>query len=79
MNLNSDWFSFNSQLLARQYGFGGVIQFNIISNAFDFQLNIQKEEAKKKEVHVEENVPAPSPRSNCTVMPTLVFVNNSVE
>ncbi|SPT18824.1 unnamed protein product [Triticum aestivum] len=26
--------------------------------------NIQKEEAKKKEVHVEENVPAPSPRSN---------------
>lgn len=44
-------------------------------NAFDFQLNIQKEEAKKKEVHVEENVPAPSPRSNCTVMATLVFVN----
>ncbi|KAK9926751.1 hypothetical protein M0R45_023964 [Rubus argutus] len=42
-------------------------------------LNIQKEEAKKKEVHVEENVPAPSPRSNCTVMPTLVFVYNSVE
>jgi hypothetical protein len=32
------------------------------------QLSIQKEEAKKKEVHVEENVPAPSPRSNCTVM-----------
>ncbi|XP_050223976.1 uncharacterized protein LOC126673761 [Mercurialis annua] len=30
-------------------------------------LNIQKEEAKKKEVHVEENVPAPSPRSNCTL------------
>ncbi|KAF3793697.1 hypothetical protein EJ110_NYTH03500 [Nymphaea thermarum] len=29
--------------------------------------SIQKEEAKKKEVHVEENVPAPSPRSNCTV------------
>ncbi|PKU67818.1 Epithiospecifier protein [Dendrobium catenatum] len=29
--------------------------------------NIQKEEAKKKEVHVEENVPAPSPRSNCTL------------
>ncbi|KMS97186.1 hypothetical protein BVRB_7g178490 [Beta vulgaris subsp. vulgaris] len=27
-------------------------------------LSIQKEEAKKKEVHVEENVPAPSPRSN---------------
>ncbi|CAM0904120.1 unnamed protein product [Alopecurus aequalis] len=26
--------------------------------------NIQKEEAKKKEVHVDENVPAPSPRSN---------------
>ncbi|XP_062170753.1 uncharacterized protein LOC133876483 [Alnus glutinosa] len=30
-------------------------------------LSIQKEEAKKKEVHVEENVPAPSPRSNCTL------------
>ncbi|KAJ3675468.1 hypothetical protein LUZ60_004510 [Juncus effusus] len=29
--------------------------------------NIQKEEAKKKEVHIEENVPAPSPRSNCTL------------
>lgn len=29
--------------------------------------NIQKEEAKKKEVHVEENVRAPSPRSNCTL------------
>ncbi|KQJ83224.1 kelch domain-containing protein 4 [Brachypodium distachyon] len=29
--------------------------------------NIQKEEAKKKEVHVEENVPAPSPRSNCSL------------
>ncbi|GAU24259.1 hypothetical protein TSUD_48470 [Trifolium subterraneum] len=29
-------------------------------------LNIQKEEAKKKEVHVEDNVPAPSPRSNCS-------------
>ncbi|EHA8586412.1 putative protein WVD2-like 7 [Cocos nucifera] len=29
--------------------------------------SIQKEEAKKKEVHVEENVPAPSPRSNCSV------------
>ncbi|KNA11407.1 hypothetical protein SOVF_135480 [Spinacia oleracea] len=27
-------------------------------------LSIQKEEAKKKEVHVEENVPAPSARSN---------------
>ncbi|KAF6165329.1 hypothetical protein GIB67_018773 [Kingdonia uniflora] len=27
-------------------------------------LSIQKEEAKKKEVHVEENVPKPSPRSN---------------
>ncbi|XP_038879867.1 kelch domain-containing protein 4 [Benincasa hispida] len=27
-------------------------------------LSIQKEEAKKKEVHVEENVPAPSPRSS---------------
>ncbi|KAK7842780.1 kelch domain-containing protein 4 [Quercus suber] len=25
------------------------------------------EEAKKKEVHVEENVPAPSPRSNCSL------------
>lgn len=31
------------------------------------QLSIQKEEAKKKEVHVEENVPAPSPRSNGSV------------
>ncbi|GAA0144998.1 hypothetical protein LIER_05295 [Lithospermum erythrorhizon] len=30
-------------------------------------LNIQKEEAKKKEVHVEENVPRPSPRSNCSL------------
>ncbi|KAK2405128.1 acyl-CoA-binding domain-containing protein [Trifolium repens] len=30
-------------------------------------LNIQKEEAKKKEVHVEDNVPAPSPRSNCSL------------
>ncbi|XP_028781835.1 kelch domain-containing protein 4 isoform X3 [Neltuma alba] len=30
-------------------------------------LSIQKEEAKKKEVHVEDNVPAPSPRSNCTL------------
>ncbi|XP_073118839.1 uncharacterized protein [Henckelia pumila] len=29
--------------------------------------NIQKEEAKKKEVHVEDNVPAPSPRSNCSL------------
>ncbi|KAM7471487.1 hypothetical protein LguiA_009670 [Lonicera macranthoides] len=29
-------------------------------------LSIQKEEAKKKEVHIEENVPAPSPRSNCS-------------
>lgn len=32
------------------------------------QLSIQKEEAKKKEVHIEENVPAPSPRSNCSVL-----------
>ncbi|KAH9720665.1 DUF4110 domain-containing protein [Citrus sinensis] len=31
-------------------------------------LSIQKEEAKKKEVHVEDNVPAPSPRSNCSVL-----------
>ncbi|CAK9143482.1 unnamed protein product [Ilex paraguariensis] len=30
-------------------------------------LSIQKEEAKKKEVHIEENVPAPSPRSNCSL------------
>ncbi|KAG9446315.1 hypothetical protein H6P81_012443 [Aristolochia fimbriata] len=30
-------------------------------------LSIQKEEAKKKEVHVEENVPAPTPRSNCSM------------
>ena len=32
------------------------------------QLSIQKEEAKKKEVHIEENVPAPTPRSNCSVL-----------
>ncbi|RRT42057.1 hypothetical protein GW17_00000480 [Ensete ventricosum] len=30
--------------------------------------SIQKEEAKKKEVHVEENVPTPSPRSGCSVI-----------
>ncbi|CAG7881446.1 unnamed protein product [Brassica rapa] len=30
-------------------------------------LSIQKEEAKKKEVLIEENVPAPSPRSNCSL------------
>ncbi|KAL9228416.1 hypothetical protein vseg_004002 [Gypsophila vaccaria] len=30
-------------------------------------MSIQKEEAKKKEVIVEENVPAPSPRSNCSL------------
>lgn len=30
-------------------------------------LSIQKEEAKKKEVHVEDNVPRPSPRSNCSL------------
>ncbi|KAK9278334.1 hypothetical protein L1049_027899 [Liquidambar formosana] len=30
-------------------------------------LSIQKEEAKKKEVHIEENVAAPSPRSNCSL------------
>ncbi|GER25523.1 kelch repeat-containing family protein [Striga asiatica] len=30
-------------------------------------LSIQKEEAKKKEVHVEDNVSAPSPRSNCSL------------
>ncbi|XP_068666288.1 uncharacterized protein [Aristolochia californica] len=30
-------------------------------------LSIQKEEAKKKEVHAEENVPAPTPRSNCSL------------
>ncbi|XP_039133659.1 kelch domain-containing protein 4 [Dioscorea cayenensis subsp. rotundata] len=30
--------------------------------------NIQKEEAKKKEVHIEENVPRPSPRSNCSLI-----------
>ncbi|XP_072981687.1 uncharacterized protein [Typha angustifolia] len=29
--------------------------------------SIQKEEAKKKEIHIEENVPAPSPRSNCSL------------
>ncbi|KAK8657784.1 hypothetical protein V6N13_036007 [Hibiscus sabdariffa] len=30
-------------------------------------MSIQKEEAKKKEVHIDENVPAPSPRSNCSL------------
>ncbi|KAG8379403.1 hypothetical protein BUALT_Bualt07G0084900 [Buddleja alternifolia] len=30
-------------------------------------MSIQKEEAKKKEVHIEDNVPAPSPRSNCSL------------
>ncbi|XP_059304088.1 uncharacterized protein LOC132056056 [Lycium ferocissimum] len=30
-------------------------------------LSIQKEEAKKKEIHIEDNVPAPSPRSNCSL------------
>ncbi|KAH7865035.1 hypothetical protein Vadar_001462 [Vaccinium darrowii] len=30
-------------------------------------LSIQKEEAKKKEVQVEENVAAPSSRSNCSL------------
>ncbi|XP_071731731.1 uncharacterized protein [Rutidosis leptorrhynchoides] len=30
-------------------------------------LSIQKEEAKKKEVHVEEDAPRPSPRSNCSL------------
>lgn len=29
--------------------------------------SIQKEEAKKVAVHIDENVPAPSPRCNCTV------------
>lgn len=33
------------------------------------QLSIQKEEAKKKDVQVDDNVPAPSPRSNCSVTP----------
>lgn len=37
------------------------------------QLSIQKEEAKKKEVHVEDNVPAPTPRSNCSVLFFLIF------
>ncbi|KAI3933446.1 hypothetical protein MKX01_022025 [Papaver californicum] len=30
-------------------------------------LSIQKEEAKKKEIHIEENVHKPSPRSNCSL------------
>ncbi|XP_076896198.1 uncharacterized protein LOC143549080 [Bidens hawaiensis] len=30
-------------------------------------LSFQKEEAKKKEIHVEENAPRPSPRSNCSL------------
>ncbi|KAL7161763.1 hypothetical protein ACSBR2_042274 [Camellia fascicularis] len=30
-------------------------------------LSLQKEEAKKTEIHIEENVPAPSPRSNCSL------------
>lgn len=45
--------------------FGSLISFGM--NGIS-QLSIQKEEAKKKEVHIEENVPAPSPRSNCTVI-----------
>lgn len=45
------------------------ISNDLISHRFEFwQLSIQKEEAKKKEVHVEDNVPAPSPRSNCSVV-----------
>ncbi|OWM65470.1 hypothetical protein CDL15_Pgr009060 [Punica granatum] len=37
------------------------------SSSFPTPSLIQKEEAKKKEVHIEDNVPAPSPRSNCTL------------
>jgi hypothetical protein len=33
------------------------------------QAKIQKEEAKKVAVHVDENVPAPSPRCNASVNP----------
>lgn len=40
---------------------------SICSGYFSLQRSIQKEEAKKKEVHIDENVPAPSPRSNCSV------------
>ncbi|CAD6263288.1 unnamed protein product [Miscanthus lutarioriparius] len=48
----------------------GVLSFPPLS-IYVFQVgsrmrSIQKEEAKK-EVHVEENVPAPSPRSNCSL------------
>ncbi|KAK9291639.1 hypothetical protein L1049_019588 [Liquidambar formosana] len=43
-------------------------------------LSIQKEEAKKKEVHVEENVAAPSPLSNCSMiyfcLAVAVFTDN---
>jgi N-acetylneuraminic acid mutarotase len=40
---------------------------SICSGYFSLQRSIQKEEAKKKEVHIDENVPAPSPRSNCSL------------
>lgn len=41
--------------------------FRWLGNLSIYQRNIQKEEAKKKEVHVQDNVPGPSPRSNCSV------------
>jgi hypothetical protein len=43
--------------------------FRTIVFLFLLQKSIQKEEAKKKEVHVDDNVPAPSPRSNGSVRP----------
>ena len=54
--------------------FGGLEFLRLYCMCLVSQLSIQKEEAKKKEVHVEENVPAPSPRSNCSVMHLLVAV-----
>lgn len=43
------------------------------------QLSIQKDEAKKKEVHVEDNVPKPSPRSNFSVIVLNFAALNSLE
>lgn len=59
--------------------FGGLEFLRLYCMYLVSQLSIQKEEAKKKEVHVEENVPAPSPRSNCSVMHLLVAVIDFVE
>ena len=47
-------------------------------NLYLTQLSIQKEEAKKKEVHVDDNVPAPSPRSNCSVTNAVNFTHSLI-